>query len=291
MCLTMIIGISTSMPWAIAFLFSGGGLDELRTSSQPIQTMFLAATRSHAASTFFTCWFLFIYFGATLSCLAATGRQAWAFSRDGGLPFSKWHAYISPRRQMPANATLACSLVIVVYGLIYVGSTLAFNSFVNASILVMNVSYVIPQAIVLYRGRKAVLPDRHFDLGVMGPFINAFSVIWVSVFIVLFCFPVTYPTTVQSMNYVSVVVVGVVVIVLGGWYGGKRRTFTGPVSYPLLPLSAPFANRQLVKKVSFLGNHDSYVIDGQALQVTVAGYAGGDSQAKDTGNAKSNGQA
>ncbi|KAL1873124.1 hypothetical protein VTK73DRAFT_1085 [Phialemonium thermophilum] len=250
MCLTMVIGIATSMPWCIALLFSGGDLESLRNSSQPIQTMFLAATRSHGASTFFTCWFLFIYFGATLSCLAATGRQAWAFSRDGGLPFSQWNSYISPNRQMPANATLFCSLVIIVYGLIYVGSTLAFNSFVNASILVMNVSYVVPQAISLYRGRDKVLPERAFDLGAFGPYINGFSIIWVTVFAVLFCFPVTSPTTVQSMNYVSVVVVGVVVVILGGWYGGKRRTFTGPKALVLLG-----------------GDEDSRIIVGQDLHL------------------------
>lgn len=232
----MIIGIITSVPWAIAFLFSGGNLDDLMLSSQAIRTMFLTASNDFRVATFFTCWFLIIYYGATLSCLAATGRQAWAFARDNGLPYSRFLALIHPRYQMPANATILCTIVIIVYGLIYVGSTAAFNSFINASIFVMNVTYAIPQAIVLFRGRDKVLPKRYFNLGVVGPFFNAFSVAWVTLYAVLFCFPLTYPTAVHSMNYVSVVVIGIIVIIQGVWYAGKRKTFIGPVR-PYLPCS------------------------------------------------------
>lgn len=45
---------------------------------------------------------------------------------------------------------------------------------------------------------------------------------------VLFCFPVFLPATSQNMNYLSVVVVGLGIFVLALWWGGKRKTFTGP---------------------------------------------------------------
>lgn len=230
MVLTMIIGICTSVPWAVSFLFSSGDLQSLGSSTQPIHYLFLQATNNPSVATFFTVWLLVIYMGATMSCLAATGRQTWAFARDNGLPFSKWHAVIHPKLSMPANATISCTIVISIYGVIYVGSTAAFNSFISASILVMNLSYAIPQGILLYRGRKSLLPNRPYSLGVFGPFVNGFAVLWVALYVVLFCFPIQYPTTVQSMNYVVVVVCGVILIVLGLWVGGKRNTFSGPVS-------------------------------------------------------------
>jgi choline transport protein len=116
-----------------------------------------------------------------------------------------------------------------VYGAIYVGSTTAFNSFVSLAILGLNVSYTVPQAIVLLRGRKNVLPKRPFDLGpILGPFCNAFSIAWVAVYTVLFCFPVFLPVTLNSMNYLSVVVAGVCLFILILWWGGKRKTFVGP---------------------------------------------------------------
>jgi choline transport protein len=45
---------------------------------------------------------------------------------------------------------------------------------------------------------------------------------------VLFCLPGFYPATPTNMNYVSVVVAGVIAIILIMWYAGKRNTFVGP---------------------------------------------------------------
>lgn len=87
----------------------------------------------------------------------------------------------------------------------------------------------IPQTVALLRGRSKVLPKRYFDLGpYLGPFCNAFSTLWVALYTVLFCLPGFYPATLTNMNYVSVVVAGVIAIILIMWYAGKRNTFVGP---------------------------------------------------------------
>ncbi|RVX66394.1 hypothetical protein B0A52_09624 [Exophiala mesophila] len=229
MGLTMIIGITTSFLWTMAFLFSSSDLEEVSLSYLPILTVYYQALRSQDGAAFFAIWLFFIYYGATITCFVTAGRLTWAFARDNGLPYSKLIAKTHPTLKVPANATIATAVFCILYGLIYIGSTTAFNSFISLAILGLNVTYVIPQAIVVIRGRDKVLPKRAFNLGpIMGPFCNIFSTLWISLYTVLFCFPVFLPVTVQDMNYVSVVLVGVVLFILVTWWAGKRHTFVGP---------------------------------------------------------------
>lgn len=229
----MLIGIVTAIPWTIAFLFCITDTDAVASSSIAVYTIYLQATQSRPVATFLTVWILFVYFGALVSCIVTTGRLAYAFARDGGLPYSSFFARIHPTYKAPVNATLACAVVIIVYGLIYIGSATAFNSFISMSILSLNLTYAVPQAILLVRGRVRILPKRSFALGRhIGPICNAFSILWVLFITIMFCFPTSIPTTVADMNYVSVIVVGISFLILVSWWGGKRKTFTGPVRPP-----------------------------------------------------------
>ena len=99
---------------------------------------------------------------------------------------------------------------------------------VGANIIFLQTSCVIPQAILLYRGRSSVLPERYFSLGRYGVTINSIAVVWVLLLDVLYCFPTAVPVTSESMNYVSVVSVGLVGFVITLWMTSKRSTFTGP---------------------------------------------------------------
>ena len=230
MGLTMLIGATTVFPWTIAFLFAGTDTSAVASSSIPIYTIYLQATQSHRAATVLTVWVLFVYSGALVSCIVTTGRLAHAFARDEGLPYSDFFARVHIKQQAPVNATVGCSVTIILYGLIYIGSTTAFNSFITMSILSLNLTYAVPQAIVLFRGRERILPKRPFTLGpYLGRLCNAFSALWVPFITIIFCFPTSLPTTVSSMNYVSVVITGISVLILVSWYGGKRKTFSGPV--------------------------------------------------------------
>jgi choline transport protein len=229
MYLTMIIGMTTAFLWMLAFTFSSSDLEEVSLSYLPILTVYYQALGSQGGAAFFAFWLLFIYYGATITCFVTAGRLTWAFARDNGLPFSKTFAKTHPTLQVPANATIATGIFCILYGLIYIGSTTAFNSFISLAILGLNVTYVIPQGIVVIRGRDKVLPKRQFDLGpIFGPFCNIFSTLWIMLFSVLFCFPVFLPVTAQNMNYLSVVAVGVCLFILALWWCGKRKTFTGP---------------------------------------------------------------
>jgi choline transport protein len=99
---------------------------------------------------------------------------------------------------------------------------------VGANIIFLQTSCVIPQAILLYRGREKVLPKRVFSLGRYGVFFNAAAVLWVLFLDIVYFIPTLKPVTVTNMNYVSVVTLGLVCFVLILWFTTKRVTFTGP---------------------------------------------------------------
>jgi choline transport protein len=151
---------------------------------------------------------------------------------------------------------LSVSYVHKIYGVIFLGSTTAFSAMVNAAIVFLQTSCVIPQAILLYRGRDRVLPERHFSLGRYGAVINALAVAWVGFLNVLYCFPTALPVTPQNMSYVSVVCSGLVGFVIALWFTTKRRTFTGPrIDYQLL-------NERRMAAI-----HDGYIVtEGEGRQ-------------------------
>jgi choline transport protein len=115
-----------------------------------------------------------------------------------------------------------------IYGVIFIGSTTAFSAMVSVNIIFLQTSCVIPQAILLWRGREKVLPPRYFNLGRLGAPINAISVAWVVFLDILYCFPTTRPVTPQNMSYVSVVAVGLWAFVVALWFTTKRGSFEGP---------------------------------------------------------------
>lgn len=98
---------------------------------------------------------------------------------------------------------------------------------VSTTVLFLQTSCVMPQAILLFRGRE-VLPERYFSLGRWGPVVNAVALVWITIVDVLACFPVFLPVTPQNMSYVVVVTVGLLAVVIILWFTLKRGVYVGP---------------------------------------------------------------
>ena len=92
----------------------------------------------------------------------------------------------------------------------------------------LQMSCALPQAILLYRGRERILPDRPFSLGRLGSTINAVAVLWAILLIILSFLPTERPVTKENMNYVVVVSVGLIGLVLSLYFFSKRGSFKGP---------------------------------------------------------------
>jgi hypothetical protein len=76
---------------------------------------------------------------------------------------------------MPLNAMLLSMVVQIVLGLIYLGSSAAFNAFNGSGVIFLTLSYVIPVAVCFFSGRKALVGAR-YNLGVFGAFCNIVSI-------------------------------------------------------------------------------------------------------------------
>ena len=104
-----------------------------------------------------------------------------------------------PLGDVPVNANALTLGVQLALGLIFLGSTAAFNAFVGVAVICLGASYAMPVAASLANGRRDVA-DAPFSLGRWGYAINTFAVLWVAFSIVLFSMPAVIPVTRVSMS-------------------------------------------------------------------------------------------
>lgn len=90
---------------------------------------------------------------------------------------------IDRRFNVPVNAILAVALFNILFGLLYLGPSVAFNAYISSCTIFLNCSYAGPIIILLVRGRNAIMLERpDFPLGRVGGYIlNYVSVIYVIV--------------------------------------------------------------------------------------------------------------
>ncbi|KAJ5326587.1 hypothetical protein MYU51_014591 [Penicillium brevicompactum] len=226
----ILIGLGTAWPFACACMYAITDVQAVldTPSGIPLIEIYYQSTKSKGASSVLLALFAFCFFGCTVANGTTCSRTIWAISRDGALPFSGIWSKVNPRFKIPLNALCLSATVISLYGLIFLGSTTAFSAMVGAAVIFLQTSCALPQAIVLWRGRDKVLPERAFSLGKMGPAVNFISVIWVLFLDIIFFLPTERPVTKENMNYVSVVSVGLTLFVLGLYFFSKRGKFNGP---------------------------------------------------------------
>ncbi|RFU35487.1 hypothetical protein B7463_g879, partial [Scytalidium lignicola] len=224
------MGLLTAFPFTCALMYSIIDVPSVLTTATglPIFEIYYQGTGSKAAASVLMALFATCFFANLVANATTSSRTLWAVSRDGALPFSKLWMRVHPVFQMPVNAMILSGLCITVYGVIFIGSTTAFSAMVSGAIIFLQTTCVIPQAIVLYRGRDRVLPQRYFNLGKFGAPINAISVAWVVFLDILYCFPTSLPVTPQNMSYVSVVCAGLMAFVITLWFTTKKGVFKGP---------------------------------------------------------------
>lgn len=224
------MGLITAWPFCVACMAAITDVNAVINTSTglPLLEIYYQGTQSKVGATILMALFAYCFFGCAMANGTTSSRTLWAISRDGALPYSPIWCKVNMKYKMPINALLLSCTVVSLYGLIFLGSTTAFTSMVGAAIVFLQTSCVVPQAIVLWRGRDKTLPPRYFDLGRFGPFVNGIAILWVAFLDIIYCLPSLMPVTKNNMNYVSVVSVGLVSFVIGLWFCTKRGVFKGP---------------------------------------------------------------
>jgi amino acid permease (GABA permease) len=196
-------------------------------NGQPIGLLFKTVTGSAAGGFGLLFLILGILFFAGVGALTAASRCTYAFARDGAIPGYKLWSKVDKRLGVPLWGIILSTAVDCLLGLIYFGSTAAFNSFTGVATICLSASYGLPILISVIRGRKAV-KNSTFSLGKFGYAINIATLCWICLAVVLFCMPVAIPVTRTSMNYASVVFAGFASISVIWYFARARRDFKGP---------------------------------------------------------------
>lgn len=116
-----------------------------------------------------------------------------------GLTFVRLQS-IHPRHKVPVKAAILCWAIIAILGFVYLGSTTAFNALVGCNVLLANISFAFPIALLLF-GRRKYLKPSLFPLGnFLGPIINAVALVWIIFMVVFFDFPFTMPVHADNMS-------------------------------------------------------------------------------------------
>ncbi|KAI3010417.1 hypothetical protein CBS147346_1630 [Aspergillus niger] len=245
MIMTLAIGAVTSISLFVALMFFVDDIDAVRDASLPSLELVYQITGNRRITLGLSIILAIIYAGGfttssrTISCSytdkaaslpsqwVTCGRIAWAFSRDNGLPFPEYFSDISKTFNFPVHTTIAAFIFTSLYGLLYLASTTAFNSIITSAVLFLNITYTVPQGILLATGRSN-LPKRYLNLGWAGYFCNGFAVMWIVIQGVLTCLPPDPEVTLGSMNYVCVILVGVFLVINLLWVAVGRKRFSGP---------------------------------------------------------------
>ncbi|PSN74538.1 amino acid permease [Corynespora cassiicola Philippines] len=224
------IGTFTGFIFMIVLLFVSGGDTEsiISSSAGPLLQILYNATRSRAGAVCLLIFPLVCLLFATTSIMTTSSRMVYAFARDGGLPASNFFARVHPKLGQPLNALALTTILTIVFGCIFLGSSSAFNAIISASVVALGVSYAIPVAINVLRGRK-MLPPRAFTLPTpFAWFANLLGIAYAIVTTVLFLFPPELPVTGSNMNYCVVAFAIILIISTVQWFVDGRKNFTGP---------------------------------------------------------------
>ena len=100
-------------------------------------------------------------------------------------------AHIAPRLDVPVRTIIFTFVFNVLFGLLYLGPTVAFSAYVASCTIFLNVSYAFPVITLIIRGRgvlsKYQNEQTYFNLGKSGLVVNYIASIFVVVTSVVSC--------------------------------------------------------------------------------------------------------
>ncbi|GAB4840338.1 Mitochondrial branched-chain amino acid (BCAA) aminotransferase [Ancistrocladus abbreviatus] len=163
-----------------------------------------------------------------MSSVTSNSRMAYAFSRDGAMPFSAlWHKV--NKQEVPVNAVWASAFISFCMALTSLGSVVAFDAMVSIATIGLYIAYALPIFFRVTLARKSFIPGP-FTLGRYSILVGWVAVAWVVIISVLFSLPVAYPVTENTLNYTPAAVGGLLLLTVSSWILSARHWFKGPIT-------------------------------------------------------------
>jgi len=170
-----------------------------------------------------------------LASVTANSRMIYAFSRDGGLPFSNiWHK-INPRTRTPTNSLWLGVVVSAVTGLITLiqkdNYPVAFFALTGICVVGLYIAYVIP---IFLRLRNPEFQQGPWNLGKWSQIVGWTAVVWVGFITILFFAPLSNlwrwwnGDEVNSANFTAPLIVLSFIGIGLWWVASARNWFKGP---------------------------------------------------------------
>ncbi|KAI1076552.1 putative amino acid permease [Whalleya microplaca] len=218
---------------SIAILFCIGDVTAaLETPTGfPIIEIFFNATKSYAATNAMISALIISIFFSALGLLASASRLIWAFARDDGLPFPRYFSHVDSRFGIPVRAILWSAFIIMILGLINLGSTTAFNAMVSLALLGQYTTYVLPTIFIFGRrihpGKN--IPFGPWALGKWGIPVNLFTIAFSFLTIGFNVLPPYFPVTATNMNYAGVVFGAALIVCAILWVFRGHNHYAGPI--------------------------------------------------------------
>lgn len=135
--------------------------------AQPVPVILRSAVGNETGAFVLTLPLILLGVLCGTGCTTATSRCIWAFARDEAVPGSVWMKKINRSLKMPFNSMVVSFFIQTILGSIWFGSHAAYNAFNGVGVIFLNLSYVMPIAISLCRGRRDLV-DSAFNLGTVG---------------------------------------------------------------------------------------------------------------------------
>ena len=224
----------------------------IESSAGPLLTIIYQATNNKGGSVALLMFPVISLCFTAIGLLCASSRTTQALAADRGIPFSKFFASETPGVKVPVPSITLNTFFVIIFGCIYLGSNAALQAILSSSVVLLQISYIIPIILLLIRGRSSLdtvsfhVGPRHFNLGKFGYVINIWSIFFSIFTDIFFLFPAELPVSSSDFNYTVVVCFGIVPLLAGlSWMFHGRKEYTGPRN---LDLALEIARRGLTDK-------------------------------------------
>ncbi|KAK8868960.1 amino acid/polyamine transporter I [Apiospora arundinis] len=198
----------------------------------PFLAVFENATQTKGGATAMSVIIVIMTIAGNLTGVATASRQLWSFSRDQGMPFSSYFAYVHPGLNLPINSITMTLVVTVLLTLIAIGSDVALNSLTSLGTNAILSSYICSIGCITWRRltNQPLLPSK-LSLGRWGLTINIISMVFLILIFFFAFFPPGPNPAPADMNW-NILIYGVSVVgsLLYYAFSAKKR-YVGPVEY------------------------------------------------------------